>query len=154
VRDGHGEFGNRGLQVVGVAGPPAVPPGARWGIDLSDVMLSQAKRPNLAEVMAGRLTLIRGSASALSGIASADIVMTNHVLYFWHQPAAEMGRIHHCLRPGGLLALGYRLWQEMPAMAQKRFPQYEHLLYDSDDEVDELTYCRPHRRQPPDEGPA
>lgn len=110
-----------------------------WGIDLSPVMLSQAKKRNLAEVKAGRLTLITGSATALSEIAPVDIVMANHVLYFWHEPTAEMTQIHHCLRPGRLLALGYQLRQNMPPMAQKRFPQDGHLLYDSDDEVDELT---------------
>ncbi len=110
-----------------------------WGIDLSPVMLSQAKKRNLAEIKAGRLTLITGSASALSEIAPVDIVMANHVLYFWHEPRAEMTQIHHCLRPGGLLALGYQLRRNMPPMAQKRFPQDGHLLYDSDDEVDELT---------------
>lgn len=110
-----------------------------WGIDLSPLMLSQARKRNMAAVGDGRLTLIEGSAAALSGIAPADIVMANHVLYFWHQPTAEMTQIHHCLRPGGLLALGYQLRRNMPPMAQKRFPQDGHLLYDSDDEVDELT---------------
>lgn len=110
-----------------------------WGIDLSPLMLAQAKKRNLAEVEAGRLTLIDGSASALSEIAPADVVMANHVLYFWHEPAAEFTQIHRCLRPGGLLALGYQLRQNMPPMAQKRFPEDGHLLYDSDDEVDKLA---------------
>ena len=110
-----------------------------WGIDLSPVMLAQARKRNLAQVEAGRLTLIEGSASALSEMAPVDIVMANHVLYFWHEPLAEITRIHNYLRPGGLLALGYELRQNMPALAQKRFPEDGHLLYDSDDEVGELT---------------
>jgi hypothetical protein len=65
--------------------------------------------------------------------------MANHVLYFWHQPVAERGQIHHCLRPGGLIALVHQLRHNMPPMAQKRFPQDGHLLYDSDDEAGELA---------------
>lgn len=65
--------------------------------------------------------------------------MDNHVLYFWHQPVAEMDQIHHCLRPGELIALVHQLGHNMPPMAQKRFPQDRHLLYGSDDEVDEPT---------------
>jgi trans-aconitate methyltransferase len=115
-------------------------PGAHvWGIDLSPVMLSQAKKHNLAEVAAGRLTLTEGSAPALSQIAPVDIVMANHVLYFWHNPEATMEQIHGSLRPGGLLVLGYQLRQDMPRMAQQRFPAEGHLLYDSEDEVARLA---------------
>lgn len=110
-----------------------------WGIDLSPVMLSQAKKHNLAEVAAGRLTLTEGSASALSQIAPVDIVMANHVLYFWHDPKATMEQIRGSLRPGGLLVLGYQLRQDMPRMAQKRFPAEGHLLYDSEDDVARLA---------------
>jgi SAM-dependent methyltransferase len=112
-----------------------------WGIDLSQMMLSQARKRNRAELDAGRLTLIKGSTSALSELAPADIVMANHVLYFWHEPVAEMTQIHQCLRPGGLLAVGYQLRLNMPPMAQKRFPRDGHLLYDSDEEVDELLHA-------------
>lgn len=110
-----------------------------WGIDLSPVMLAQARKRNLAEVEAGRLTLIQGSVSALADIAPADVVMANHVLYFWHEPAAELTQIHRYLRPGGLLALGYQLRQNIPPLARKRFPEDGHLLYGSDDEVGELA---------------
>ena len=109
-----------------------------WGIDLSPVMIAQARKRNLTQVEGGRLTLIEGTASALSEMAPADIVMANHVLYFWHEPVAEITQIHDYLRPGGLLALGYELRQNMPALAQKRFPEDGHLLYDSDNEVGEL----------------
>lgn len=41
--------------------------------------------------------------------------------------------------PGGLLALGYQLKQNMPAMAQRRFPPAGHQLYEADDEVTRLA---------------
>jgi SAM-dependent methyltransferase len=110
-----------------------------WGIDVSPVMLAQARKRNAPQIRAGRLTLITGSAAALAEAAPADIVMANHVLYFWHDPHAELELIRRFLRPGGLLAVGYQLRHELPAMAQKRFPQVGHLLYDSDDDVARLA---------------
>jgi SAM-dependent methyltransferase len=110
-----------------------------WGVDLSSVMLSQSRKRNQSAVTAGRLTLIEGGVSALTADAPADIVMANHVLYFWRDPAAEMAQIRGSLRPGGLLALGYQLKQNMPAMAQRRFPAAGHQLYDTDDEVTRLA---------------
>ena len=110
-----------------------------WGVDLSSVMLSQSRKRNQSAVRDGRLTLLEGGVSALSASEPADIVMANHVLYFWQDPAAEMAQIRGFLRPGGLLALGYQLKQNMPAMAQRRFPRAGHRLYESDDEVTRLA---------------
>lgn len=106
-----------------------------WGVDLSSVMLSQARKRNRRAVTAGRLTLLEGGTSALQASEPADIVMANHVVYFWNDPVAELALIRGFLRPGGLLALGYQLKQHMPAMAQKRFPPAGHLLYETDDDL-------------------
>jgi trans-aconitate methyltransferase len=106
-----------------------------WGVDISAVMLSQSRKRNRAAVNAGRLTLLEGAVPALGASQPADIVMANHVLYFWREPAAEMAQVRSYLRPGGLLALGYQLRQNMPAMAQRRFPPAGHRLYESDDDV-------------------
>ena len=110
-----------------------------WGIDLSPVMLGQSRKRNRAAVDAGRLTLLEGGVPALSESRPADLVMANHVLYFWHDPTHELAQVRTALRPGGLLALGYQLRTNMPAMAQKRFPPAGHRLYESDDEVTELA---------------
>ena len=110
-----------------------------WGVDLSPLMLSQAEKRNRSAVTAGRLTLLEGGVPALSASAPADLVMANHVLYFWQDPAAELTQIRGCLRAGGLLALGYQLRRNMPAMAQKRFPPAGHRLYEADAEVTELS---------------
>jgi hypothetical protein len=50
----------------------------------------------------------------------------------------ELAQIHGFLQPGGVLALGYQLKQNMPGMAQKNFPRLGHLLYESEAEVDRL----------------
>jgi trans-aconitate methyltransferase len=110
-----------------------------WGVDLSPVMLSQSRRRNQSAITDGRLTLLEGGVSALSASEPADIVMANHVLYFWQNPAAEMAHIRAVLRPGGLLALGYQLKQHMPSMARNRFPRAGHRLYESEDEVTALA---------------
>jgi trans-aconitate methyltransferase len=106
-----------------------------WGIDISPVMLSQSRKRNLPAIEAGRLTLLEGSVAAVSACAPADIVMANHVLYFWKDPVAELADLRSFLRPGGLLALGYQLRPNMPAMAQKRFPAAGHRLYETEADV-------------------
>jgi SAM-dependent methyltransferase len=124
---------------IGLEAALAQFPQARvWGIDLSPEMLSQSRKRNLAEVRAGRLTLTEGSAASLAAIAPVDVVVANHVLYFWHQPADELARIHAALRPARLLALGYQFKQNMPPMAQRHFPRQGHLLYSSDEQVAQL----------------
>jgi trans-aconitate methyltransferase len=110
-----------------------------WGVDLSSVMLAQSNKRNQSAVAAGRLTLVDGGTAELVASAPADIVMANHVLYFWPDPTAELARIREVLRPGGLLALGYQLRQNMPTMAQRRFPPAGHRLYDSAEDVTALA---------------
>jgi trans-aconitate methyltransferase len=103
------------------------PHAAVWGIDISPQMLAQSRKRNEAAARAGRLTLTQGTAAALAAIAPVDVVIANHVLYFWHQPAGELARIHAALRPGGLLALGYQLRQHMPPMARKARPDLAYM---------------------------
>ena len=107
-----------------------------WGVDLSPEMASQARSRNRMSVSAGRLSLTVGGVARLAEIAPIDLVFANHVLYFWHEPEAELRQIRAFLRPGGLLALGYQLKQNMPVMAQKYFPLDGHLLYETNDQID------------------
>jgi trans-aconitate methyltransferase len=109
-----------------------------WGIDRSAPMLAQARKRNLMHVRDGRLTLLKGDVSSLAGLAPIDVVLAVHVLYFWHEPFAELTRLRGFLRPGGLLALGYQLRQHMPQVAQTNFPKTGHILYESDDELTTL----------------
>jgi trans-aconitate methyltransferase len=109
-----------------------------WGVDPSAEMLSQSRKRNSATVATGRLSLIQATVASLSEIAPVDVIVANHVLYFWHEPESELAQIHGFLRPGGLLALGYQLKQNMPPMAQKNFPRLGHLLYESEADVDRL----------------
>jgi SAM-dependent methyltransferase len=109
-----------------------------WGIDLSPEMLSQSRKRNLEAVRANRLSLIEGNTGSAAQISPVDIILANHILYFWHEPAAEAAQLHALIRAGGLLALGYQLKQDMPPMAQTHFPRQGHLLYQSDTDVEVL----------------
>jgi trans-aconitate methyltransferase len=109
-----------------------------WGIDLSPEMISQSRKRNLAAVRANRASLIEGNTGSLAQVSPIDIIVANHILYFWHQPAAELAQLHALLRRGGLLALGYQLKQNMPPMAQTHFPRQGHVLYESDSDVQML----------------
>ena len=116
----------------------AFPEAKVWGVDLSREMLAQSRRRNAALADDGRLSLLEGNAAVLGDLAPIDIVAANHVLYFWREPEVELSLIGRSLRPGGLLALGYQLRSNMPAMAQKQFPRQGFQLYDSDEEVHAL----------------
>lgn len=142
------EVGRRGPQAIGrivELGPgPGIgleealrvfPEAQVWGVDPSAAMLSQSRRRNAPHVDSGRMTLLQGGVASLAELAPVDLVIAVHVLYFWHRPAEELAQLHSFLRPGGRLALGYQLRQNMPAMAQKHFPRQGHVLYDSDDGV-------------------
>lgn len=105
-----------------------------WGVDRSAQMLTQARKRNIVHVRDGRLTLLKGDVSSLAKLAPIDMVLAVHVLYFWHEPLAELSRLRGFLRPGGLLALGYQLRRQMPPVSQKNFPK----VYESDDELTTL----------------
>jgi predicted TPR repeat methyltransferase len=71
----------------------------------------------------------------LSELAPVDLVVAVHVLYFWHQPGAELARVRAALGRDGKFAIGYRLRKDMPGVSQRQFPAEGHRLYDSDEEV-------------------
>lgn len=113
----------------------AFPTAEVWGIDPSPVMIVQSRGHNLSESECGRLHLIQGDVGALGELAPVDLVVAIHVLYFWHQPRDELARVRAALRPGAIVAIGYRLRKDVPRVARRQFPAEGHRLYDSDQEV-------------------
>jgi trans-aconitate methyltransferase len=129
-----------------------------WGIDPSPEMIGQSRKRNRAAIAQGRLGLVRGDTATLAALAPVDVVMANHVLYFWPEPAVVLRQIHAALRPDGVLALGYQLRGHMPTMAQTQFPRLGHRLYDAEDDVGVLLTAAgfrliAHRRKGPADQP-
>jgi len=116
----------------------AFPEAKVWGVDPSREMLALSRQRNAVAAEGGRLALLEGGVASLVEVAPVDIVAANHVLYFWQEPEAELRRIRGSIRSGGLLAIGYQLRQNMPAMAQKQFPQQGYRLYGTNEEVNAL----------------
>ena len=82
--------------------------------------------------------MVHGDVSAVRELGPVDLIAANHVLYFWPEPEQVLITMRECLRPGGLLALGYQLRRDMPRMAQKQFPREGFRLYDSERAVEVL----------------
>jgi len=116
----------------------AFPDAKVWGVDPSREMLGLSRQRNAAAAEGGRLALLEGGVASLVEVAPVDIVAANHVLYFWQEPEAELRRIRGSIRSGGLLAIGYQLRQNMPAIAQKQFPRQGYRLYGTNEEVNAL----------------
>lgn len=84
--------------------------GARvTGIDVSPVMLDQARRRNAAAIQGGQVQLHAGTAEALPLPAAAvDAVLAVHTLYFWPDLDAGLREIHRVLAPTGRVVLAFR----------------------------------------------
>ncbi|HEY0572705.1 MAG TPA: class I SAM-dependent methyltransferase [Pseudonocardia sp.] len=106
------------------------------GVDLSPEMLAQSKTRNAEAVRSGRLTLRHGGVERLED--QVDLVLAVHVLYFWHQPVDVLSRLRARVANDGLVALGYRLRQDMPPPARRDFPKEGHQLYEFESQVRDL----------------
>jgi SAM-dependent methyltransferase len=90
------------------------------GVDVSALMVQQARARHAAAIAAGRLAVHQGDAAALPfGQAAFDRACATHVIYFWPDPVAAVRELRRVLRPGGTLALGYQERGHMPAVALK-----------------------------------
>lgn len=109
-----------------------------FGVDPSREMLSQAGKRNAAAIRASRLSLLNGDSASVESLGPVDIIFANHVLYFWHEPVVELRRLRQAVAPGGLVALGYQLKENMPSMSQTQFPRLGHILYQTEGDVEAL----------------
>jgi Methylase involved in ubiquinone/menaquinone biosynthesis len=84
--------------------------GARvTGIEVSPVMLDQARRRNAAAIQGGQVQLHAGAADAIPLPAAAvDAVLAVHTLYFWPDLDAALREIHRVLAPAGRVVLVFR----------------------------------------------
>lgn len=79
------------------------------GIDPSEAMLRRGRRRFAAELKAGRLRLLQGSAHDLPiADATVDKACSVNNLYFWTDPPAAMAEFARAVRPGGLFVLCFQ----------------------------------------------
>jgi len=92
------------------------------GVDPSELMLRHATLRNRRFIESGRVAVLEGRSSDLSGATAClearpgaanrerpgfDKVLALHVIYFWEAPLEDLSEIHRALAPGGRLVLGY-----------------------------------------------
>ncbi len=80
--------------------------GRVYGIDHSEVMVSQASRRNAAAIRAGRVELIRASVEQLPSFEEPlDAILAVNTVGMWPEPVARLAALRALLRPGGRIAL-------------------------------------------------
>lgn len=86
------------------------------GVDASAAMIERARRRFRKAIIAGRLTVVEGSAESLPlPAASVDKACSVNSLYFWADPAAVLAEFARVLRPGGLLVLVFQSAEQVRA---------------------------------------
>ena len=98
------------------------------GLDLSDVMVQEARASNQDAIHAGRVQILEGSADRLPfGEEVFTKVFAVNVLYFWQAPTATLQEIYRVLQPGAELVLAFRTKRTM-----EKLPFIDHgfTLYD------------------------
>ena len=76
------------------------------GIDLSQTMVSAARRRNAQAIRAGKVDIRRGDVSTLPfGDAQFDKIFSVHSLYFWPDYSRAIAEIARVLKPHGKVVL-------------------------------------------------
>ena len=78
-----------------------------FGLDISDTMVADAIEFNVDEVREGRVSLARGTSTAIPADANSfDKALALNTIYFWPNPVADLQELRRVLRPDGRLVLG------------------------------------------------
>ena len=79
------------------------------GIDFSEVMLKQAGRVNKHHISHGKVRLQRGECKNLPfENESFNKLCSINTLYFWKDPDKYFLEMFRVIRPGGIIAIGFR----------------------------------------------
>lgn len=92
------------------------------GIDISDAMVSRARRRFAREVKSGRLRLFTASVEALPRRECGfDKACSVNTVYFWSRPAAAFAELARVTRPGGTFCLAFQTPESV-----RRWPGHRH----------------------------
>lgn len=76
------------------------------GIDISDLMVAEARAFNWELVAAGRAAFHRASSTAIPfNAATFDLAIAINTINFWQQPVRDLAEIRRVLKPDGALGL-------------------------------------------------
>lgn len=94
----------RGVAIAALSGKAA----HVAGVDISDVMVEQARTRNADAIAAARVELHQGSADRLPfADDSFDNALSINSIHIWSDPAAGLRELHRVLKPEGRLVLGF-----------------------------------------------
>ncbi len=79
--------------------------GTITGIDISGVMLKQARKRNAASIKSGKISLIKGTIDNLRPDEKFDKIFGMNVHIFWKNPVGEIIRLKHLLNENGIFVL-------------------------------------------------
>ena len=84
------------------------------GIDFSEVMLKQASRANKQHISDGKVRLQKGECKSLPfENESFNKLCSINTLYFWKDPDKYLIEMFRVMKPGGIIAIGFRDDQQM-----------------------------------------
>ena len=91
------------------------------GIDFSEVMLKQASRANKHHITHGKVRLQRGECKNLPfENESFNKLCSINTLYFWKDPDKYFLEMFRVIRPGGIIAIGFRDDKQMSSLNLSR----------------------------------
>jgi ubiquinone/menaquinone biosynthesis C-methylase UbiE len=91
------------------------------GIDFSEVMLKQAGRVNKHHISNGKVRLQRGECKNLPfENESFNKLCSINTLYFWKDPDKYFLEMFRVVRPGGIVAIGFRDDKQMSSLNLSR----------------------------------
>nr|WP_121269182.1 class I SAM-dependent methyltransferase [Pedobacter schmidteae] len=104
-------------------------PGLRYyGVDISDLMVTEATKINEADVKSGSASFELTPANRLNFKTDFfDKIFTVNTLYFWEDPKAYAEEIRRVLKPGGIFCLAIATKEFMEGLP---FTKYKFKLYD------------------------
>lgn len=87
------------------------------GIDFSETMAGIARKKNRAHIKQGKVTLTVGNFDTAEYDPNTfDCIFSVNTIYFWKAPEHTLDRVHHFLKPGGRLVLGFHELKDLEKM--------------------------------------